>query len=518
MTVKREQVSSSLMLERYLKAGFAGIYMRGHEEGRMDTDIMKACQSISPAWKIYAWSVCDGLVDINTGDKIAGPQGEPTTSPVAAIEVFASLGERIVMVAHDMHAMFGGPNETPNPTLVRCIKDFCTVGKQHQRALIITGCTLRIPVELEKSLTVMDFGLPSREELQVVLVHLCEPAGIQLDDAQVQAALDAGSGLTTSEFEDAVALSIIETDTVSPDVIYRIKVATVKKTGLVSIVEKTYTLDDIGGLELFKDALVNMRGLFTRKAREYGLPAPRSVLAIGTPGCGKSLSAKALAATFNIPMLRVNAGTLYGSLVGESEANWRRVMDIANAIRPCVIWVDEAGSLFAGHGGSSTDGGTTQRVQKQVLQDMQDQEELFFIFTENDIENFPDPLIDRMDVWYFDLPHDAERKEIWSIHIKRKGRNAGSFDLDELARLTDGFSGRQIEQLWTKAMARSFNEDREPTMEDVVAESSAFTVTSKLMATEIEQRRQRLSGRAKPASAPKGNKAGKQHARKLSMN
>jgi SpoVK/Ycf46/Vps4 family AAA+-type ATPase len=189
-------------------------------------------------------------------------------------------------------------------------------------------------------------------------------------------------------------------------------------------------------------------------------------------------------------------------------------MATAKAIAPCIIWVDEAESLFAGHGGTSTDGGTTQRVQKQVLQDMQDSEEIFFQFTANDIDGFPDPLIDRMDVWMVDLPGPDEREEIWSIHIAKRGRKPNQFDLGELASVTDGFSGRQIEQLWLKAMTRSFNEDREPTTDDVLAEAQQFTTTSKLMATQIEQRRQRLAGRAKSASLPQA-KSSATHGRKL---
>jgi SpoVK/Ycf46/Vps4 family AAA+-type ATPase len=207
---------------------------------------------------------------------------------------------------------------------------------------------------------------------------------------------------------------------------------------------------------------------------------------------------------FGLPLLKLEAGRIFGSLVGESERNWRTAFATAKAVAPCVLWIDEVDGLFSGAESSGkTDGGTTMRVIKAVLQDMQfNGQDIFFVFTANDIDNLPDPLIDRLDVWSVDLPTKSEREAIWKIHIEKYGRKARAFDLDELADETDGFSGRQIEQVWLKALTLAFNAKREPTNADALKVVKTFVPTSVTMATAIEKRRKRLANRAMSASAP----------------
>jgi SpoVK/Ycf46/Vps4 family AAA+-type ATPase len=264
-------------------------------------------------------------------------------------------------------------------------------------------------------------------------------------------------------------------------------------------------IEHIGGLELLKEDLVSKRNLFTRAAVEYGLGTPRGYITVGQPGTGKSLTAKATGSVFNLPLLRLEAGKLFASHVGESEANWRTAFATAKAVAPCILWIDEAEGLFVGGKSSgSTDGGTTSRVIKAILQDMQfNGEGIFFMFTANDIDGIPDPLIDRCDVWSVDLPNLSEREAIWQIHIIKKKRNPKKFNIPELARLTDGYSGRQIEAAWEKAMTAAFNDEaREPEQSDITDALKRFVPTSVTMADAIEKRRKRLSGRAMPASRP----------------
>lgn len=215
------------------------------------------------------------------------------------------------------------------------------------------------------------------------------------------------------------------------------------------------------------------------------------------------MSAMACKNVFNLPLLRIEAGQLFGSLVGESENRWRTAFSTAKAIAPAIIWIDEAEALFSGlQASGKTDGGTTSRVIKAILQDMQlAGEGLFFVFTANDVDQFPDPLIDRCDLWSFELPTQGERESIWKIHIEKRGRKAKKFNLPRLAQLTDGFSGRQIEQVWIKALTLGFNDkEREPTEKDVEEAAKRFVATSVTMKDAIERRRQRLANRAQPAS------------------
>jgi SpoVK/Ycf46/Vps4 family AAA+-type ATPase len=361
---------------------------------------------------------------------------------------------------------------------------------------------------------VMEFKLPDREQLRVILEGIAESASLKLN-GNTDRILDAAGGLTTTEAENAFALSVVEAKDVDPDVVAREKAHTVRKNGLLEIVEDTTTLDDIGGLENLKGTLHSMRNLFTKEARAYGLPTPRGQLYVGQPGTGKSLCARATGKIFNIPLLRLEAGRIFGSLVGESERNWRSAFATAKAVSPCVLWIDEVDGLFSGGESSGkTDGGTTARVIKAILQDMQfNSDGIFFVFTANDIDGLPDPLIDRLDVWSVDLPNASERESIWAIHIEKRGREPKKFNLAELATVTDGFSGRQIEQVWLKAMTLAFNAKREPQNRDVAEVCKTVVPTSQTMADAIQRRRERLKNRATPASAAES--AAKATGRKL---
>jgi SpoVK/Ycf46/Vps4 family AAA+-type ATPase len=264
-------------------------------------------------------------------------------------------------------------------------------------------------------------------------------------------------------------------------------------------------------LDLLKADLFSKRNCFTKAAKEYGLPSPRPLLCVGQAGSGKSLTATSAGTVFGVPLLRLEAGQLFGSLVGESEKNWRTAFSTAKAISPAVVWVDEVDGLFSGAESSGkTDGGTTNRVIKAILQDLQfNSDGLFFVFTANDIDNLPDPLIDRCDVWSVELPNLEEREAIWKIHIAKKRtaesniqRKPSKYSCDVFAEKTDGFSGRQIEQAWIKAMTTAFNtKGREASDKDVLEVLKDFVPTSITMKDAIERRRARLKGCAKPASS-----------------
>ena len=203
--------------------------------------------------------------------------------------------------------------------------------------------------------------------MRAVIEGICKTNARELP-ADLEPIIDAMSGLTTNEAEDAGALAIAETGDFDPQVIAREKANIIKKNGLLEIIEAKVKPEDIGGLELFKADLLAKRNRFTKAARDYGLPAPRGVLAVGQPGTGKSLTATATGGIFNIPLLRLEAGKLFGMHVGESEGNWRGAFATAKAVAPCVLWIDEADGLFSGAKSSGqTDGGTTSRVIKAII-------------------------------------------------------------------------------------------------------------------------------------------------------
>ncbi|MDE2100941.1 MAG: AAA family ATPase [Patescibacteria group bacterium] len=485
-------------LTNYVRAGYPGLYLVSHEEQRVAAEFKAVSKETK--FRLFAWSVTEGV----TNDK--GEQEIPESdNPLTMLEKLPTLGEKCIILLRDFHLLLG---ET-NPVLFRKLRDQLAEAKTKNRVIVIVGCQLKLPPELEKEIAVVEYKLPDREQLREVLDTFAAENDIKLNGSTEQI-LDAAGGLTTIEAENAFALSVVEMKDVVPGIVSREKSNTVKKNGLLEIVEQKITLDDIGGLELLKADLHTKRNLFSKAAREYGLPTPRGQLYVGQAGTGKSMCASACASVFGLPLLKLEAGRIFGSLVGESERNWRTAFSTAKAVAPCVLWIDEVDGLFSGAESSGkTDGGTTMRVIKAVLQDMQfNGQDIFFVFTANDIDGLPDPLIDRLDVWSVDLPNKTEREAIWKIQIEKYGRKSAKFELGELAGATDGFSGRQIEQVWIKAMTLAFNARREPTNADAAKVAKTFIATSITMQDVIEKRRKRLANRAMSASAPEEKQKG----------
>jgi SpoVK/Ycf46/Vps4 family AAA+-type ATPase len=490
----------------YVKAGYAGIYIVSHEEQRVESEVRAVAHEAQ--FNLFAWSVTSGVFNVQTGEPIGDTQ-----DPMSMLDTFTKLPEKSILMLRDFHMFLADPN----PMLFRKIKDVLLDGKASNRTLLPVGCVLKLPAELEKWFTVVEFKLPTREQLKELIEGFAREANLKIN-GKMEKIVDAASGLTTSEVEDAVSLSVVETKEVRAEIVNREKANTIRKNGIIEIVESKTKLTDIGGLENLKQDLTAKRNLFTTAAKEYGLPTPRGILMVGQPGTGKSLSATATANIFGVPLLRLEAGRLFGGIVGETERNWRNAFATAKAISPCVLWIDEVDGLTSGAESSGkTDGGTTARVIKTILQDMQfNGDGIFFVLTANDIDGLPDPLIDRMDVWSVDLPNQTEREAIWKIHITKRGRDPKPFNLEALAAATEGFSGRQIEQVWLKALTIAFNDgEREPKNTDAVEAAGSFTPTSVLMAEAIERRRKRLANKATPASAPETIKAVKPAGRKL---
>lgn len=512
MTVVNER------LKGYFKAGYSGLYLMSYEEVRVESELHETAKSID--FGLYVWTITEGLI---------GPVGSPEPQtwkdgnglPLGPIELLQKMNQvlpkKSIVLAKDFHLF---TNE-PNPLIIRACKDCLIEARNSNRVLVVLGCQFKLVTELEKEFTPVEFTLPDRGQIKVVLEEIEQSAGITLNGNTDQI-IDAACGMTTTECADAFALAVVESGAdkqIAPAVVAREKSNVVKKNGLLEIVDHQSVLKDIGGLDRLTAELWEKRSLFTKAARDYGLQSPRGVLVCGAPGTGKSLTASACGNVFNIPLVRLEAGKLYGSLVGESERNWRTAFATLKAIAPVVAWVDEAEALFVGAKSSgSTDGGTTNRVIKAILQDMSyNSDGIFFFFTANDIDGFPDPLIDRLDVWSVDLPNATERESIWAIHIAKRKRKPDAYSIGTLAKMTDGYSGRQIEQIWLAAMTKAFNDNgREPTNDDITEVASKFVATSVTMAQQIEARRNRLQGRAQPASSPE-KVTTKNRSRKLSV-
>ena len=269
---------------KYARAGYPGLFLVSHEEARVEAELKSAADQLG--YGLHAWSTTGGLVDTATGESRDLPD------PLAALEAAEGLPERSFLLLHDLPLFL----EDGNPVLIRRLKDTLRAAKATAKMLVLLGCRANLPPELERECVRLDFPLPDREALAVVLDGIVASAELKEITEEVRnAALDAAAGLTTVEAENAFALSVIETGAIEPRVVAREKAHALKSNGLLEIVATTESLEGVGGLDQLKEWLRKRRNAFGQAARDYGLPSPKGLLIVGIPGTGKSLTAKATA-------------------------------------------------------------------------------------------------------------------------------------------------------------------------------------------------------------------------------
>ena len=478
----------------YIKAGYAGLYLVSPEEQRVESELQVVAQEVG--FQLYAWSTTDGLVNIQSGSM------RPCGDPMEVLLAFLELPEKSIVVLRDFHLFL----TDPNPVLVRQLKNALLEAKSRNKPIVILGCRLCLPPELERELTVIDFDLPGKQELGRVLDGVMESASLTtLPDSDRDAALDAAGGLTTIEAENAFALSVAETKAIVPAIIAREKAQVVKKNGLLELVEARESLDSIGGLDAMKSWLLKRRNAFGKEARAYGLPGPKGLLILGIPGSGKSLCAKATSKVLGIPLLKLDACRIFAGLVGQSESNLRSVIQTAEAISPCVLWLDEIDKGMAGSKSSgSTDGGTSARVLGTFLSWMQDKTApVFVVATANDVSQLPPEMLraGRWDQLFFvDLPSVTEREDIWRIQIAKQGRDWKNYDVRQLAIATEGLTGSEIEAVFVESLYQAFDVGQEPSDLTIAGILNDFVPLSKTMAEQISGLRTWAKGRARFAT------------------
>src|SRR5260221_8960916 len=445
-------------LTHYIRAGYAGLFSVATEEQRVGGELKAVAGELKHG--LFAWSTTEGLIDTAKGT------ARDCNEPMEVLAAAAELPENSILLLRDFHLFF----DEPNPVLIRKLKDAIREARTCGKTIAVLGCRLAMPPELERELTVIDFALPGAEQLGNVLRGIAKSAKLPEPKSEMISDLvDAARCMTTTEAENACALSVVETGGFNAVVIAREKAQAVKKNGLLELIETQESLASIGGLDVLKEWLLKRREAFTPRAKEYGLPTPKGVLMLGIPGCGKSLTAKATASVFGVPLLRLDAGRIFAGLVGQSESNLRSVIQTAEAIAPCVLWIDELEKGFAGSRSSgSTDGGTSSRVFGSFISWMQEKRSpVFIVATANDVSQLPPELLrkGRWDELFFvDLPNQEERSHIWDIQIQKHGRDSKDFDLRQVSRMTEGFTGSEIENAFVEGLYLGFERDKEPTV------------------------------------------------------
>ncbi len=459
--------------------------------------------------KVFEWSTSGGIVPAGVSIQQVKMRNAGSRDPLVALSEVVEQVEPAIYVFKDFHP-FLSPS---NFMVIRKLRDIAHELKSSYKTVVLLSPFLILPPELEKDLTVIDYLLPTVEELAALLTRIEEEVKdnpklkVDLTPEGREQILKAALGLTLAEAENVFAKSLVTGGTLSVDdvtAVYAEKRQIIRKTGLLDYCEPELDFQMVGGLDSLKDWLARRRLAFSDKAKEYGLPAPRGVLLLGVQGCGKSLCAKAVSALWSLPLLRLDVGRLFSSLVGSSEENIRRAIRLAEGIAPCVLWMDEIDKAFGSLSGSSTDSGTSQRVLGTFLTWMGEKTApVFVVATANNIQVLPPELLrkGRFDeIFFVDLPDDKERRDIVAIHLYRRHRDWQQFDLDGIAARTNGFSGAELEQVVISALFDAFYEGREVTDEDIFKAAGETVPLSKTMEEEIDTLRNWCTTRARHAS------------------
>lgn len=493
-------------------AGAPIIQIISHETLRIQAACQKVAKELSRSF--YIWNRSKGLQPFSTGGMENENEGyEAPTEVLDWIEEHA-LSQRggVLILLEDFH-----PDLTEcQPHIINRLRNFAiAVAKRqiNECCIVLSQPLPLLPVELEKEVQVLEMPLPSEKELTQIMRQTRER--FDLPDREYHESprlVEAALGLSTSEAQLAFARAVIQkkrlTETEIPLIISE-KEQIIRKSGHLEYFHPNARLDDIGGLDRLKSWLDRRKQAFSEEAREFGLESPRGVLLLGLPGTGKSLAAKAVANAWQLPLLRLDMGRIYGGIVGQSEENMRNALSMTEALSPSILWVDEIEKGLSGMQSSgSTDGGTTARVLGSFLTWMQEkQKPVFVVATANKIADLPPELLrkGRVDeIFFVDLPVETDRAEILKIHLRARGRRDEYFSDEELttiARQARGFTGAELEEAVKEALFLAFDEGREPLAEDIAQAIADTTPLSQTMHELIQSTRAWARGRAVPASS-----------------
>jgi ATP-dependent 26S proteasome regulatory subunit len=430
-----------------------------------------------------------------------------TQRPMEVLLSIERLPQHSVVLLKDFHLAL-------NDSLVkRRLRDLSIALRRTYISVFLLAPVLVLPPELEKEITVIDVPLPTVEEIGEMLDRVIETVkdnpnvDVSLTPEQREMLLKAAAGLTLMEAENVFARSLVQKRRLDVEVVLWEKEQIIRKSGILEYYRATEAFENVGGLDLLKDWIRKRTRAFTDEAQRFGLPAPKGVLLIGVQGCGKSLAARAIGSLWKLPVLRMDVGRIFAGLVGASEENMRRAIRTAESVAPAVLWIDELEKGFAGSQSSGfSDGGTTARVFASFLTWLQEkQSPVFVVATANDVSALPPELLrkGRFDeIFFIDLPSQKEREEIFTIHLRKRGRDPKKFNVTALARAAEGFSGAEIEQAIISALYDAFHQGKELDDETILQEIRRTVPLSRTMRENITALRMWAVDRARPASSP----------------
>lgn len=487
-------------ISHLIRARFPYIYITTFEEERVTSllnSIVTNEKLVKYPREVYVWTQTKGFVNYGSNKQIAG-----TSCPCKALEFIQKHDKDSVFVFYDLHVSFGINNRPPDYNLIRNLRDLVAFLKTSKirKNVFFVAPELIIPSTLQKDITILDLPLPRLPEIKSKLDKMIQQnAGVnakELSEDDKEKLCKAAQGLTLKEIENAFALSMVNDGSISVEDLKTImdeKMQVIKKNGILEFVKSDLSIDDIGGLDNLKGWLLKRNNSWSEKAKKYSLPAPKGVLITGVPGCGKSLTAKAMSAIWQLPLMRLDLGKIFSGLVGSSEENMRRAIATAEAVAPSILWIDEIEKGLSGVS-SGNDSGVSSRIFGQILTWMQEKEaQVFVIATANNISALPPELMrkGRFDeIFFVDIPTYNERFEIFKLHLKKRLKNeevSKNLTVDDelchsLAKISENLIGAEIEQVVVSALYEAFFENRPlefSDLEKAIANTVPLAVTQK---------------------------------------
>lgn len=491
-------------LSALLRARNSLIWCVSREEARAERVIFDACAAAGYA--VRTWDCAAGLAEF-TGERI----DSAATDPEIALAFVRDSTQRAVFIFRDLAPWLKAP------TTCRALRNLCrtlpAAAREQARAVVVLSPSSEVPPELAGHAIVVDIPLPDRAEIGALLdasigaLPETMREGAAPNGAR-EAAIDAAVGLSAEEAQSTYARSLIQSRRVEPATVAQEKRRVISRERVLEWFDPLPAgLDAIGGLELLKGWLQQRRAAFTPAARAYGLPAPKGMLLVGVPGCGKSLTAKAIATAWGMPLLRLDMGALQSKWVGESQANIRKALRVMETVAPCIGWLDEIEKSLAGATQGAADGGVSADALGAILSWMQDRAgSVFIVATANKVDALPPELLrkGRFDeIFFVDLPTVAERAAIIAAALRANGRDVAAIDCAKVAGATADFTGAELAALVPDAMFAAFADGARPICtDDLLTAARAVTPLAKTAADKIAAVRAWGQGRARPASIP----------------
>ncbi len=486
-----------------MRSGNPLIAIETIDEERAEEVVARAAQQLSRP--LFEWSMTSGLRSIEQG-RVRG-EGSAGKAIEALQQIRDGRHERTVFLFKDL-----GPH-CKDAQVHRTLRDLLEAFARTKSCIVMLDA-LPPPEEVRRFTVRYEIGWPSTEELEDVVRRTyqalrkdCyEQITSQVTRRDVEQMVQTLRGLSCAQAERVVASAILDDFALTAEDLPHIVEAKRRLLGTQGCLEAIavdFSPEDIGGLENLKSWLAQRRQGFTKEAREFGLEPPRGLLMLGVPGCGKSLCAKVVAADWRMPLLRLDPGVLYQKFIGESESQLRQALAQAEAMAPCILWIDEIEKAFASASAASADGGLSKRMFGTLLSWMQDHRHpIFIIATANDIAALPPELMrkGRFDeVFFIDLPPADVRAEILGIHLRRRRREAGEFRLADLAIAAEGFSGSELEQVVVSGLFNAFSRNAELKDAHLLEEIRKTRPLSVLNAEQVASLRQWAANRCVPA-------------------